>query len=391
MPRGAALVPFGSYLLERCRERGDGRGVPGFVQRALLRFLDCGVLQKGFCRFRCEGCGLDHLVALSCKGRGFCPSCGGKRMTDLAAHLVDHVVPFVPVRQLVLSLPPRLRYLLAYDHTRCSVVLRIFARAVRGFYRTRAARRGHAGGHTGAVTFIQRFGSAANLNLHFHTLALDGVFFEQPDGSLCFHAAAPPTKDEIARLLTTVRARVERWLQRAGLLDDTALDALADEAPLLAHAYATSINGQSTLDRPFSPIRRLGRSEARGRLHVPSALLAHEEGFDLHAGLRIASQHPTGREPLEKLLRYCAHPPIADDRLHARPDGRVILQLKTPWHDGTTHLELDPLEEPEPLAKLALEALAVFRHDEALRARVHEAAAARGRALTAFATELLGE
>lgn len=77
-------------------------------------------------------------------------------MTDLAAHLVDHVVPFVPVRQLVLSLPPRLRYQLAYDPARCSAVLRIFARAVRGFYRARAAERGHRGGHTGAVTFIQR-------------------------------------------------------------------------------------------------------------------------------------------------------------------------------------------------------------------------------------------
>ena len=80
-------------------------------------------------------------------------------------------------------------------------------------------------------------------------LALDGVFIEQPSGTLCFHASAPPTTDEVALLLATVRARVERWLERAGLLDDTALDALADEAPLLAHAYATSIGGQSRVIR----------------------------------------------------------------------------------------------------------------------------------------------
>jgi len=331
-------------FLDRCRERSDGRDVPTFVRRALLRFLDCGVLQKGFCRFRCEACGLDHLVALTCKGRGFCPSCGGKRMTDLAAHLVDHVVPFVPVRQLVLSLPPRLRYLLAYDHTRCGAVLRIFARAVRGFYRARAAEHGVTGGHTGAVTFIQRFGSAANLNLHFHMLALDGVFIEQADGTLRFHSARPFTNDDVTALVATVRVRVERWLARKGLLDDDSFDDLGDEAPLLAHSYATSIAGQSALDRPFSPIRRIGHAEGTGRIPTAHALRAHDEGFDLHAGLRVAAQHATARDALERLMRYCARPPLADDRLQLRGDGRVLLELKTPWHDGTTHLDLDPLD-----------------------------------------------
>jgi hypothetical protein len=50
-------------------------------------------------------CGKDELVACSCKGRGFCPSCGARRMADLAAHLVDAVLPHAPVRQWVLSLP----------------------------------------------------------------------------------------------------------------------------------------------------------------------------------------------------------------------------------------------------------------------------------------------
>ena len=49
-------------------------------------------------------------------------------------------------------------------------------------------------------------------------------------------------------------------------------------------------------------------------------------------------------DPLERLLRYCARPPLADDRLRLRPDGRVLLELETPWHDATTHLDLDPLD-----------------------------------------------
>jgi hypothetical protein len=58
-------------------------------------------------------CGKDELVACSCKGRGFCPSCGARRMADLAAHLVDAVLPHAPVRQWVLSLPYRVRFLLS--------------------------------------------------------------------------------------------------------------------------------------------------------------------------------------------------------------------------------------------------------------------------------------
>jgi hypothetical protein len=57
------------------------------------------VFEHGVARFRCEGRAREHLVPFSCKGRGFCPSCGGRRMTERAAHLVDEVVPRVPVRQ----------------------------------------------------------------------------------------------------------------------------------------------------------------------------------------------------------------------------------------------------------------------------------------------------
>jgi hypothetical protein len=57
------------------------------------------------------------LVPFSCKGRGFCPSCGGRRMAERAAHLIDHVFSDVPVRPWVLSLPYRLRYVLACDST----------------------------------------------------------------------------------------------------------------------------------------------------------------------------------------------------------------------------------------------------------------------------------
>lgn len=83
----------------------DGAGLPRFVEQEFRDFLRCGCLAGGFARFRCGGCGLDRLVAFSCKGRGFCPWCGGRRMAERAAHLVDSVFPDVPVRQWVLSVP----------------------------------------------------------------------------------------------------------------------------------------------------------------------------------------------------------------------------------------------------------------------------------------------
>ncbi len=88
----------------------DGAGVPRFIEREFREFLGCGVLSRGFARVRCDACRFERLVPFSCKARAVCPSCGGRRMAEQAAHLVDAVLPFVPVRQWVLTVPHRLRY-----------------------------------------------------------------------------------------------------------------------------------------------------------------------------------------------------------------------------------------------------------------------------------------
>ncbi|MBF8288004.1 MAG: hypothetical protein HW381_1112, partial [Candidatus Rokubacteria bacterium] len=119
-------------------EAGAGAGLPQFVEREFREFLRCGVYEAGVARFQCEGCRREHLVPFSCKGRGWCPSCGGRRMTERAAHLVDAVLPWVPVRQWVLTVPFRLRYRLAWDHALCRAVLGVYARALLAFY-TRTA------------------------------------------------------------------------------------------------------------------------------------------------------------------------------------------------------------------------------------------------------------
>ncbi|MPY88766.1 MAG: hypothetical protein GEU99_12660 [Luteitalea sp.] len=234
----------------------DGEGLPAFIEEEFRGFLRCGWLAGGFARFRCGGCGLDRLVPFSCKGRAICPSCVGRRMAERAAHLVNQVFPAVPVRQWVLTLPHRLRYLLAWDHALCRAVVGVFMRAVLGFLRQRARAQGIGNGRSGAVAIVQRFGAALNLNVHTHALVVDGVFAEAAAGNLVFHPAVPPADDEMEALLVTIARRIERLLARRGLSGTQAelgaADPWVEDAPVLAGFAAASVEG----------VRRWGRERA---------------------------------------------------------------------------------------------------------------------------------
>ena len=116
----------------------DGRGLPRYVKRAFEHYLDCGILAKGFVRVRCPSCGYDTAVGFSCKERGLCPSCTGRRMDEVAANLVDRVFPQVPVRQWVLSMPHEVRFYLAKDASLLSGVLKIFIDEIFRDYKRRA-------------------------------------------------------------------------------------------------------------------------------------------------------------------------------------------------------------------------------------------------------------
>jgi hypothetical protein len=103
---------------------------------------------------------------------------------------------------------------------------------------------------TGAVTLIQRFGSALNLNLHFHMLFLDGVYVVGANGKVAwFRWVKAPTTAELAELMHTIAERVGRFLQRQGLLECEgeqrflAVEAVAEGTmePLLAHSITYRI------------------------------------------------------------------------------------------------------------------------------------------------------
>lgn len=121
-------------------------------------------------------------------------------MCDLAARLVDRVLPAsVPVRQWVLSLPFELRGVAAFEARVPSAFVRIFVEAVVRRYRGCGRALGIAKPEAGAVTFVQRFGSSLNLNVHMHVVFLDGVFDRDEQGRVRFHDAHRP--------------RAKRWTQ----------------------------------------------------------------------------------------------------------------------------------------------------------------------------------
>ena len=134
-------------------EAEGGSGLPEFVKAEFDAFLACGILAHGFLRLRCSECGHEKLVAFSCKRRGFCPSCGARRMAETAAHLVDCVIPPVPVRQWVLSLPIPLRLLFAAQPQLLAPLLQAIHRVIADFLVKRTGFK-LSRANTGTVTLI---------------------------------------------------------------------------------------------------------------------------------------------------------------------------------------------------------------------------------------------
>ena len=135
-------------------------------------------------------------------------------MAQTAAHLVDHVIPHVPVRQWVLSLPIPLRLLLAAQPKLVTPVLQVVHRVITRFLLGQAGLTAdEADG--GAVTLIQRFGSAANLNIHLHCLVLDGVYRSGSDGAEFVEVPAP-TDEALQAVLQKIITRLMKLLTRRG-------------------------------------------------------------------------------------------------------------------------------------------------------------------------------
>jgi hypothetical protein len=242
------------------------------------------------------------------------------------------VLPAVPVRQWVLTVPHRLRYRLAFDHALCRAVLGVFIRAVLAWYRRRPA--------CWCPGWAER---------HRH------------------RRAALRERARTQRPLS--RARARRGVRPPGRTERSASIACRRPATPTSPGWSprshggsggcSCVAGSSTTPTPSTrwPLSGLASAAGQGRIALgpragarvdclgadPDApwdessrpLQARSDGFDLHGGVAVAGED---RDRLEQLCRYLLRPPIVQERLALRPDGRILVTLKLPWRDGTTHL-----------------------------------------------------
>jgi hypothetical protein len=253
-------------------------------------------------------------------------------MSNTAAHLVDHIIaPDVTLRQWVLTVPFELRLLLAAKPAALSAVGCIFIQEIQRWQRQQARALGFEQAEGAAVSFCQRFGSSLNLNIHWHVIVPDPVFLPDASGErvgALKHRA--PTRLDLEEIVTTVAARAVRWLEKHGYLrsdDDEDPTESTDTASPWMRCLQGSL-GVGELQRWTEHVSaEQNRDPARGRsLPKPTKGLSAEHlKFNLHAGVSVPGGLPTARE---RLLRYCARPPLALERLSMLDDGRICYRIK---------------------------------------------------------------
>lgn len=313
--------------------------LPKFVRKELEGYLDCGLLCRGFARLRCEGCAETRLVAFSCKGRGFCPSCLGRKMSATAAHLIDDVLPAgAALRQWVLTVPFAWRRRLGYDAHLLSALTRRFVKTVLDFYRGQ----GGAGAprrQSGAVVAVQRTSSDLKLNPHVHAVFLDGGYRVETGGELVFDTLSHLSTRDVASVLERTRERMMRYLRRRGLLREEG-ELIEDEGDGAGLAELTA-SAASGISPPAGPEWRRGALPLAHRaLAFEGRLCASLDGFTLHAATRAGGLDEPGREAL---LKYILRPAVAQERISQGPGGLIRIALKKPFSDGTVAVDLDPL------------------------------------------------
>ena len=155
------------------------------------------------------------------------------------------------------------------------------------------------------MAFIHRFGASLNAHVHFHCVVIEGVFEADGKGGARFHEAQGVSPETVAEVQAKVRRRVLRALAQRGLLEREDAEAMAG--------------------------------------------WEHAGGFSVDASVRIEAHDRAG---LERLLRYCARPAFALERLREIDPEHLTYDSVKPGPRGSLTLMLTPLELLDRLAAL---------------------------------------
>ena len=233
------------------REYGPWRPV---VAQVADKFLACGVLDHGFAWIRCDDCAHEYLLAFSCKCRYFCPSCHAKRLAIWTQWLDTTLLAPVPHRQVVLTIPKRLRAYFLHRRRLLGGIARVAARTVTAAIRSLTGERTLA---VGIVACLQTHGSRANWHPHLHLLVTDGGF--RPDGTFVTWPAHDTARlTEAFRRAVLPALRTPRAVRRGPSRRHAHLAALR-----LPRAYGgMGPQGRSRVRDPARPVLRAASRRA---------------------------------------------------------------------------------------------------------------------------------
>jgi hypothetical protein len=237
------------------------------IPEVVEKFMGCGDFAKGFARVRCDHCKHEYLLAFSCKGRWFCPSCHQKKVQLFGALLAETILAPVPHRHLTFTIPKMLRPYFRFHRGLIKELCRIAHRCLAEFQRTTL---GLPEGTTGVVMAVHTFGEYLDFHPHLHALAADGLFVD----SGFFHVMPDVS---LAPLEELFRARVITFLVKKELL-------------------------------PPERARML-----RGWTH---------SGFNVHRSERVP---PSNREDMERLAQYIIRNPFSVDKMQPNSSGDSII------------------------------------------------------------------
>ncbi len=246
------------------------------IPEVVDKFLDCGDLSHGFARVRCAHCQHEYLLAFSCKGRWFCPSCHQKKVQLFGALLTETILFPVPHRHFTFGVPKMLRPYFRFDRALLKEFCHIAHTCLLEYMQTTLDLHD---GFPGIVMAIHTFGEYLDFHPHLHALVADGLFTR--DG--LFHVIPAANLHPLEELF---RARVITFLVGKGLLPP--------ERAVMLRGWAHS-------------------------------------GFNVYRSRRVA---PEERADLERLAQYIIRNPFAVEKMQVaeanrdNPDGAII------YHSG---------------------------------------------------------
>jgi len=271
-------------------------------------------------------------------------------MSDTAVHLTANVLPEVAVGHWVCSFPWGVRAVLGYDKALCRAATCAFEKEVSRSLKRRAKQllglQSVSLALTGLVAVVQRTDGALRLNVHLHCLGLDGVYVRDAQGALGFHELPTPSSAEVREIARRTARRLHAAFLKQGRKspwdDEAASGASGDTEPFgleqpglfacyQAAAQGIAVSGERTR-QPALPVAFGASSEpTKTKSKTEEQPVAEALGVSVYAKQRV---HGHDRAQLERLCRYVMRPPLSQERLERRVDGRLELTLKNVWKDG---------------------------------------------------------